>query len=258
MNLYRCYFIGFWTLCYKEFLRFLRIWPQTLLPPLVTMSLYFIIFGTLVGAQIRPIGGYPYAQYIAPGLVLMSVIINAYNNTVSSFFISRFTRNIEEILISPMPNTLIILGYTFGGVCRGLLTGCCVGSAALYFAHIHVHHIALSLTILVLVSAVFALAGLSNALFAKNFDDISIIPTFVLTPLTYLAGIFYSVDQLPTFWHHLALLDPILYMVRVFRYSLLGFTDNNLGLGLSIILIVAISFFYLNLWLLKRGTGLKS
>ena len=252
------YSIGFLTLCYKEMHRFLRIWPQTILPPLITSALYFIIFGNLIGSQLRPIHGFSYMQFIAPGLILMPVLINSYTNTVSSFFIAKFHRNIEEILIAPIPNTLIILGFMCGGILRGILVGIAVTLVTLFFTHLQIVNLWLTFLIVILASAVFSLAGLANALFAKRFDDIAIIPTFIITPLTYLGGVFYSVQQLPPLWQKIAIFNPVLYMINAFRDGVLGISDINSYFALGIIFMVALGLFYLNLFFLKKGIGVKS
>src|SRR3990167_3177011 len=237
------YSIGFLTLCYKEMHRFLRIWPQTILPPLITSALYFIIFGNLIGSQLRPIHGFSYMQFIAPGLILMPVLINSYTNTVSSFFIAKFHRNIEEILIAPIPNTLIILGFMCGGILRGILVGIAVTLVTLFFTHLQIVNLWLTFLIVILASAVFSLAGLANALFAKRFDDIAIIPTFIITPLTYLGGVFYSVQQLPPLWQKIAIFNPVLYMINAFRDGVLGISDINSYFALGIIFMVALGLF---------------
>ncbi len=250
--------VAFNTLIIKEVTRFTRIWTQTLLPSAITMTLYFVLFGNLVGSQLRPIQGYSYMQFIAPGLIMMSIITNAYGNVVASFFNMRFQKSIEEILISPTSNWVILLGFMVGGILRGIAVGVIVTILALFFAHLHFQHIFLMLTATFFTSAFFSLAGFTNALFAKKFDDISIIPNFVLTPLTYLGGVFYSIQQLPEHWKIISKLNPILYMVNTFRYSFLNISDVNITMALWTIIAGTILLFYFNLFLLNKGVGLKS
>jgi len=249
---------AFYTLLRKEVLRFMRIWSQTLLPPAITTSLYFIIFGHFIGNQLGSIHGFNYTQYIAPGLIMMTVITNSYANVSTSLFISRFQKSIEELLVAPMPNFLLLLGFTAGGVIRGIAVGLVVAIIALGFAHLNLHHPWLALLVIVLCSVLFSLAGFTNALFARKFDDISIVPTFVLTPLTYLGGVFYSLSMLSPFWQTVSQANPILYMVDTFRYSILDFSEINLVHAFSIIgLFIAILFSY-NLYLLKKGVGIRT
>ncbi|HRD66862.1 MAG TPA: ABC transporter permease [Candidatus Competibacter sp.] len=254
----RAQLIALQTILIKETLRFLRIWIQTLLPPAVTVSLYFIIFGKLIGSQLGPVEGLSYNQYIAPGLIMMAVITNAYSNVVSSFFSAKFQRHIEEMIVSPLPNTIIVLGFVGGGVARGLAVGIVVATVSLLFADLHWQHPLVTLAVMVLTSMVFALGGLINGIFAKSFDDISLIPTFVLTPLTYLGGIFYSVKMLPPFWQDASLLNPILYMINAFRYGILGVSDIDIALAFAIVLAFVVALFGYSLWLLERGTGIRS
>lgn len=245
------------TLTRKEMLRFLRIWSQTLLPPAITMSLYFLIFGKFIGSQISNIDGFTYIQYIVPGLVMMSIMTSAYANTASSFFLTKFNKSIEELLVSPMPSILILMGFMMGGILRGILVGIIVLFIALFFTHIPVAHPAVVILMAVLSAMVFSLGGLINAVYAKRFDDISFIPTFVLTPLTYLGGVFYSIDQLPAGWRTVSMLNPILNMVDTFRFGILGVSDLNPWYGFG---LVSVFFIVLFLWarmLLERGTGVK-
>lgn len=246
------------TLVRKEVIRFTRIWSQTLLPPMITMSLYFILFGKLVGSQLNLIQGFTYMQFIAPGLIMMTIIMNAYNNVVASFFNMRFQRSIDELLVSPTANWVILLGFTMGGMLRGIVVGFFVSLLALCFTKLHVMHFATLCFVTLFTSAFFSLAGFTNALFARKFDDISVIPSFVLTPLTYLGGVFYSIQQLPLHWQWIAKLNPILYMVNAFRYSLLGIQDMNASFSLYIIGIATMTLFAINLYLLNKGIGLKS
>jgi ABC-2 type transport system permease protein len=249
--------IGLCTILLRELGRIVRIWAQTILPPAVTAALYFIIFGSLIGRRIGQMGGYDYMQYIAPGLIMMTVITNSYANVVSSFFGARFGKHIEEILVSPLPNWLIVLGYIGGGVMRGLLVGAVVTLVALAFTHLHVHHALIILSAVLLTSIVFALGGFINAIFAKNFDQISWFPTFILTPLTYFGGVFYSISLLPGWAGVLSHANPILYMVNAFRYGFLGVSDVNLGLAFAIMLTFAIVLFSLAVVLMNRGVGIR-
>jgi ABC-2 type transport system permease protein len=251
-------FIGFQTLVRKEILRFVRIWPQTLLPPAITMTLYFIIFGNLVGSQLSSIQGYSYMQYLAPGLIMMSIVTNAYSNVVFSLYSARFQKHIEEILISPMPNWLILCAYMVGGMVRGLGVGLVVGIISLFFTHLQLIHPWLTLMVVLLTAILFALAGFLNGIYARSFDDTSIVPTFILTPLTYFGGVFYSIQSLSPFWHQLSLYNPILYMVNAFRYGIIGISDVNLGLALFIIVVTIIALFIINLRLLNKGVGIRS
>ncbi len=251
-------YIAFQTIIYRETRRYLRIWTQTLIPPAITMTLYFLIFGRLIGSQIRDMDGLRYMDYIVPGLIMMSVITNAYSNVVSSFFGAKFQRHIEEILVAPVPSSVILLGYMVGGIGRALLVGVLVTAVAAFFTDLHVAHPAITLSIVILTAALFSLGGILNALFAKNFDDISIIPTFVLTPLTYLGGVFYSIKMLPEPWHTLSLANPILYMVNAFRYGFLGVSDVAMIHAYLIIVASVVVLFVISLVLLRRGVGLRS
>jgi ABC-2 type transport system permease protein len=253
----RANFIAFKTILIKEMLRFLRIWIQTILPAAITMSLYFIIFGKLIGSQIGPIDGFTYMQYIVPGLIMMSVITNSYANVVSSFYSSKFQRHIEEMLVSPLPNYLILLGFVAGGVARGLIVGIVVTLVSLFFNDLHIHSFAIMIAVTVLTAILFSLGGFVNAIYANSFDDIAIIPTFVLTPLTYLGGVFYSIRMLPEFWQNASHLNPILYMVNAFRYGLLGIADIDIRLAFAIILLFIAVLFSFSLWLLARGVGIR-
>ncbi len=250
--------IGFYTLLRKEITRFLRIWSQTLLPPAISVTLYFIIFGHVLGSRVGLMGGYPYLQYIVPGLVMMSIITSAYANVSSSFFSLKFQRSIDEITLSPLPPYVVLLAFVAGGVIRGLLVGGIVTLLALFFTRLHMTHPFFMLFIVVLSAMLFSLAGFLNGLFAKKFDDISIVPTFVLTPLTYLGGVFYSVSLLPPFWHKMSLLNPVLYMVSSFRFSILGVSDINVLFSTLLIIIAVAVLFCINLRLLARGYGIRS
>lgn len=242
----------------KEIVRIFRIWVQTLVPPVITITLYFIIFGSFIGSQLRAIDGHSYMTFIAPGLIMMSIITNSYMNTVSSFFSAKFQNNIEELLVSPTPNWAIILGYVSGGMVRGLSVGMLVSLVGLFFAKPPLHSICFILSFALLTSFVFSLAGMINGIFAKKFDDISIIPTFVITPLTYLGGVFYSLDLLPQFWQTISRLNPIVYMVNGFRYGFLGIADSNVWFGLFMLLFFGIILFATNLYLLGKGVGIRT
>jgi len=249
--------VGLKTLVRKEVIRVARIWVQTIVPPAITMTLYFIIFGNLIGKRIGVMGGFDYMQYIAPGLIMMSVITNSYGNVVSSFFGAKYGKHIEEMLVSPMSNATIIIGHVSGGVIRGLMVGALVTLIALGFTRLTIEHPLVTFSMVVLASIVFALLGFVNAVFAKKFDDISIIPTFVLTPLTYLGGVFYSITLLPEFWQKVSLGNPILYMVNAFRYGILGVSDIHIGYAYLIVGFFVIGLFTLNLTLLNRGVGIR-
>ena len=249
--------VAFNTIVTKEVMRFVRIWVQTVLPAMITMGLYFVIFGNLIGSQLAPIQGFNYIDYIVPGIILMAIINNSYANVVSSFFSAKFQRHIEEMLISPMPNYLILLGFVGGGLMRGLVVGAAVTVVAAVFANMHVHNLAVILIVVILTSVLFALGGLINAMYAKTFDDISIIPTFVLTPLTYLGGIFYSVNMLPEFWQHVSLVNPILYMINAMRYGMLGVSDIDVRLALAIVVGFVVALYVFALYLLRRGIGIR-
>ena len=253
----RLNWVGFQTLVRKEVLRVVRIWVQTIVPPAITMTLYFIIFGNLIGRRIGTMDGFDYMQFIAPGLIMMSVITNSYGNVVSSFFGAKFGKHVEEMLVSPMSNATIILGHICGGVARGLMVGALVTVVALGFTNISISHPLITISIVMLASLVFALLGFVNAVFAKKFDDIAIIPTFVLAPLTYLGGVFYSISLLPEFWQRVSLGNPILYMVNAFRYGILGVSDIDIIWAYTIIIFFIVGLFSLNLVLLNRGVGTR-
>ncbi|MCF6440100.1 ABC transporter permease [Pseudoalteromonas luteoviolacea] len=241
----------------KECIRFLRIWVQTLVPPAITMTLYFIIFGSLIGSRIGEMGGFGYMEFIVPGLIMMSVITNSYSNVASSFYSTKFQKSIEELLVAPVPNYVIVLGYMGGGMARGMLVGLIVSLVSLFFVDIQIHNIAVIVATVVLTSAVFALGGLINAVYANSFDDISIIPTFVLTPLTYLGGVFYSIQLLPEFWQGVSQINPIIYMVNAFRYGFLGVSDVNIYVAFGVLIGFISVLFTIALTLIKRGVGLR-
>jgi len=246
------------TILTKEVVRFTRIWSQTLIPPAITMTLYFIIFGKLIGSQINMISGYTYMQYIVPGLVMMSMMTNAYANTASSFFGAKFSRSIEEIMVAPVPNYAIMLGFMFGGTLRGLVVGFLIILISLFFTHLTIQHLGVVIFMAVLSTMLFSLAGLINGIFAKKFDDVSFIPTFVLTPLTYLGGVFYSIKQLPPVWQKLSVFNPILEMVDTFRYGMLGISDVNIYFGMGLVSALFILMLVWSLYLLKKGVGLRT
>jgi len=245
------------TLVRKEFSRVLRIWVQTIVPPVITMSLYFVIFGNLIGRRIGQMEGFDYMQYIAPGLIMMSVITNSYGNVVSSFFGAKFQRHLEEMLVAPMPTWAIILGHVAGGVLRGLMVGSVVTLIALFFTEVHIVNIFITISVVVLTSVVFALGGLINAIFAQKFDDISIIPAFVLAPLTYLGGVFYSISLLPPVAQKISLMNPILYMVNAFRYGMLGVSDIDIVRAYVIIIVFAVGLFGICMVLINKGVGIR-
>ncbi|MGB3611325.1 MAG: ABC transporter permease [Cellvibrio sp.] len=250
--------IAFRTILRKEIKRFTRIWIQTLLPPAITMALYFVIFGKLIGSRIGEMDGFTYIQFVAPGLIMMAVLTNSYSNVVSSFFSAKFQRSVEEILVSPTPNYIILAGYCMGGVARGLAVGVLVTLLSLAFTDLHIHSWTITIAIVILTSMLFSLAGFINAVYANSFDDISIIPTFVLTPLTYLGGVFYSITLLPEFWQGVSQLNPILYMVNAFRYGMLGISDINVGAAFAGLLVCLVILFAAGLHLLRVGKRLRA
>jgi ABC-2 type transport system permease protein len=250
--------IALTTIWIKECTRFLRIWIQTLVPPAITMSLYFVIFGNLIGSRIGEMGGFSYMEFIVPGLIMMSVITNSYANVASSFFSAKFQRNLEEMLVAPVPNWVIIMGYVGGGVARAILIGIIVTLVSLFFVDVTIHSLLVIVITLLLTATLFSTAGLINGIFAKSFDDISLIPTFVLTPLTYLGGVFYSLQLLPEFWQWVSKANPIVYMVNGFRYGFLGVSDVNVVTALSLLVGFNIVLFTVAAVLLRRGTGIRS
>ncbi|RKQ96368.1 ABC-2 type transport system permease protein [Kushneria sinocarnis] len=250
--------IALWTIIVREIRRFMRIWPQTLLPPSITMTMYFIIFGNLIGSRVGQMDGVDYMSYIVPGLIMMSVITNSYSNVASSFFGNKFQRSVEELIISPMPNWLILSGYVVGGAARGLCVGIIVTIVSLLFTDLHMVHPLLTAVVVIMTALLFSVGGFINALLANKFDDISIVPIFVLTPLTYLGGVFYSIHTLPDFWQGVSLINPILYMVNTFRYGILGISDIDVGWAVSAIAAFIVVFFVVGLKLLERGKGLRS
>jgi ABC-2 type transport system permease protein len=250
--------IAFYTIVHKEITRFMRIWQQTLLPPAITMVLYFIIFGNLVGSRIGEMGGFDYMAFIVPGLIMMSVITSAYGNVSSSFFSTKFQKSIEEILVAPVPNWIILAGYVGGGVVRGILVGIVVSILSLWFTDLAVHNFFVMASVVILTAVVFSLAGFINGILATKFDDVSIVPTFILTPLTYLGGVFYSISMLPDFWQAVTYANPILYMVNAFRYGVLGVSDIPVIYAFVMLFAFTAVLTWISLYLLKRGKGLKS
>lgn len=257
-NLLRVNLVGLGTIVNKEIRRVVRIWVQTIVPPAITMTLYFVIFGSLIGPRIGEMGGLPYMSFIAPGLIMMAVITNSFGNVVSSFFSGKLQLHLEEMLVAPLSYATIVIGYVIGGVARGALVAGLVTLVALFFTDLRVEHPLITLSVIVLTAMVFSLAGLLNALFAKNFDEITIIPTFVLTPLTYLGGVFFSISELSPFWQTIARANPILYMVNAFRYGMLGSSDISIGTAFVVIITAFVLLFTLALVLLKRGVGIRS
>ena len=245
------------TILRKEVKRYLRIWTQTLLPSAITMSLYFVIFGSLIGSRIGDMGGFTYMQFVVPGLIMMAIVTNSYSNVVSSFFGSKFNHSVEELLVSPTPNYIILLGYVIGGVSRGLLVAVIVPLVSLFFTDLHIHSFTVVVVIVLMTSILFALAGFINAVYANNFDDISIIPTFVLTPLIYLGGVFYSMDLLPDFWATVSKLNPLVYVVNAFRYGVLGVSDVSLTVAFGMIAVFTVAAWCYSMHLLNTGKRLR-
>ena len=250
-------YVAFMTIVRKEIRRYLRIWTQTLLPSAITMSLYFVIFGTLIGSRIGEMGGFTYMQFVVPGLIMMAIVTNSYAKVVSSFFGSKFNLSVEELLVSPTPNYIILMGYVVGGVTRGLLVAIVVTLVSLFFTRLQIHSYAIVLLTVLMTSTLFALGGFINAVFANSFDDISIVPTFVLTPLIYLGGVFYSMDLLPEFWANVSKLNPLVYVVNAFRYGVLGVSDVSLGFALGMISLFTLVAFVFSMHLLNSGTRLR-
>ncbi len=251
-------FIAFYTIVRKEVTRFVRIWPQTLLPPVITQTLYFIIFGTFIGSQLSEINGVSYMAFIVPGLVMMGVINASYTNVVSSFFSNKFLKNIEEMIVASVSNRSIILGYSIGGMLRGLAVGLLVFIVSVFFTRPDIHNYGIILLFIFLTAAVFALGGLINGVYAKSWDDINIFPTFVLVPLTYFGGVFYSIQDLPEFWQKVSKFNPILYMVDGFRYGFHGFSDLNVMVSLGLLGGLVVLLYGINAYLFKKGIGLKT
>ncbi len=256
MNNYQKW-VAFSTIVNKEIRRYLRIWAQTLLPPAITMTLYFVIFGALIGSRIGTMGGFTYMQFVVPGLIMMAVVTNSYANVVSSFFGAKFQHSIEELLVSPVPNYIILMGFVIGGVTRGMLVGLIVTLLSLFFSELNIHSLFVTVSIVIMTSILFALAGFINAVYANNFDDISIIPTFVLTPLIYLGGVFYSMDLLPDFWAGVSKINPMVYVVNAFRYGVLGVSDVDVRWSFTMILFFTIIAYTYSMHLLNTGKRLR-
>lgn len=250
-------YIALMTLLRKEVRRFLRIWPQTLLPSAITMSLYFVIFGSLIGSRIGQMGGFDYMEFVVPGLIMMPIVTNSYSNVVSSFFGSKFNHSIEELLVSPTPNYIILLGFILGGITRGLLVAVIVTCVSLFFTQLPIYSIGIVIGVVIFTSTLFALAGFINGVFANNFDDISIVPTFVLTPLIYLGGVFYSLDLLSDFWAGVSKMNPLVYVVNAFRYGVLGVSDVNVSVAFLMIGGFTVAAFFFSLHLLNSGKRLR-
>ncbi|MEM1143788.1 MAG: ABC transporter permease [Pseudomonadota bacterium] len=250
-------FVAFKTIFRKEVRRYTRIWPQTLLPSAITMSLYFVIFGSLIGERIGEMGGFTYMEFVVPGLIMMAIVTNSYSNVVSSFFGAKFNHSVEELLVSPTPNYVILMGYVLGGVSRGLLVAVIVTGVSLFFTDLRIHSIGVVVIGVFLTSVLFALAGFINAVFANSFDDISIIPTFVLTPLIYLGGVFYSLDMLPDFWALVSKLNPLVYVVNAFRYGVLGVADVSVEFAFGMLGFFTLVAFCYCMYLLNSGTRLR-
>ena len=245
------------TLTYREIRRFFRIWQQALIPSVITTMLYFVIFGSFIGSRIGSMGGFEYMQFMAPGLIMLAVITNSYSNVVSSFYGNKFSRSLEELLVSPMPTYLILIGFVAGGVARGIIVGILVLITSLFFTEIAVQNISLTLLVIILTAILFSLAGLLNAIFADSFDDINIVPTFILTPLIYLGGVFYSITLLSETWQIISKLNPVLYMVNAFRYGMLGVSDINVNFAIGMISFFIIIFYTASLYILKKGIGIR-
>lgn len=250
--------ISYYTMVRKEVVRIFRIWIQTILPSVITSTLYFVVFGAFIGSQLAPIEGFSYMQFIVPGLIMMAVITNSYANVVSTFYFAKFVRNIEEILVSPTPGWVVVLGFVSGGVLRGLVVGTGVLLVSLFFTHLPIFSVPILFVAIILTSVLFSLGGLINGVFSKGFDSVNIVPTFVLTPLTYLGGVFYSITFLPPFWQQVSLFNPILYMVNAFRYGFLGISDIPLGVCFSVLGGFVVLFTLVTLWLFREGVGVRA
>lgn len=249
--------VAYFTMIRKETLRIFRIWSQTLLPPVVTTGLYFAIFGAFIGSQVAPIEGYSYMQFIMPGLVMMTLITSAYMHVVTGFYIAKFMKSLEEILVSPMPWWAVVGGYVSGGIIRATVVSVMVIIVSLFFTHLAVANIFVLVAAAFLTSLIFSLGGLINGMFAKSFDAMTIIPTFVLTPLTYLGGVFYSIELLPPLFQTLSLFNPILYMVNAFRYGFLGVSDVSLTTSFAVMIGFAVVLIAVVAYLFKKGIGFR-
>lgn len=257
MSMWRIQWIAFNTIFIKEVRRFMRIWVQTLLPPAITMTLYFVIFGQLIGKRVGEMGGVDYMSFIVPGLIMMSVITSAYSNVSSSFFSNKFQHSIEELMVAPVHPLTLLAGYVAGGVARGIASGFIVTLVSMYFTTLSIHNIWVVFLVVVLAAIVFALGGFVNALLATKFDDVAIVPTFLIAPLTYLGGVFYSISLLPEVWQKVSLINPVLYLVNTFRYGILGISDINIVYAILMLVVFVIALTLWSLWLLNKGTGLR-
>lgn len=256
--MFKLYFTALRSLAVKETNRYLRIWIQTLVPPVITTSLYFVIFGNLIGGRIGQMDGFSYMEFIVPGLIMMSVITSSYANVSSSFFSQKFQKNIEELLIAPVPTHIIIWGFVIGGMGRSILVGTLVTAISLFFVPLHVYSWSIIIITLLMTAILFSLAGLLNGIFAKSFDDVSIVPTFVLQPLTYLGGVFYAISMLPPFWQAVSKVNPIVYMISGFRYGFLGTIDVPLIFSMTILIIFIVVLYGVCWHLIEKGRGLRS
>jgi len=254
---WRANWVAYQTLVVREVRRFMRIWLQTLTPPVINALLYMLIFGNLIGSQLREMGGHSYMDFIVPGLIMMSVIVSSYSNVVASFFSAKYQHYIEELLVAPVHNATIVAGYVTGGICRGLLVGLLVSLVSLFFSQLAPAHLIVTILVSVATATLFALGGLINAVFARRFDDTTIITNFVLTPLTYLGGIFFSIDFLPAFWQKVSLFNPVLYMINGFRFGILGSSDIPVGVTFAVILGLIVVLGWFAMYLLNKGTGIK-
>lgn len=256
--MFNLYFTALKSLAIKETNRYMRIWVQTLVPSVITTSLYFIIFGKMIGGRIGDMGGFSYMEFIVPGLIMMSAITSSYANVSSSFFSQKFQKNIEELLVAPVPTNVIILGFIAGGVGRGIIVGTLVTIVSLLFVPLHVHSWFIVVITILMTTVLFSLAGLLNGVFAKSYDDVSIVPTFVLQPLTYLGGVFYAISMLPPFWQGVSKINPIVYMISGFRYGFLGKTDVPVLMSMSILVAFIIVLYSIVWYLINKGKGLRS
>lgn len=249
--------VAFSTIVIRESRRTFRVWKQSFLPSVVTSFLYFVIFGHVIGQRVGEMAGFPYMQYIAPGLIMMQVITSAYMSGVSAFFIAKFQRQVQEILVSPMPPYVIVFGFMISAIIRGVVVGVIVTMIALFFTHLHIHSWLVILAVVLCSACMFALAGLVNAIYARNFDDINIVPTFILAPLTYLGGVFYSINLLPSFWQKVSLINPVAYIINAFRYGFLGVADASVTIAFLVMLFFIVILFIFAFNLIKNGRGLR-
>ena len=256
--MFSLYFTALKSLAVKETNRYLRIWVQTLVPPVITTSLYFVIFGKMIGGRIGDMGGFSYMEFIVPGLIMMSAITSSYASVSSSFFSQKFQKNIEEILVAPVPTHVIIWGFVIGGVGRSILVGALVTIISLFFVPLHVVSWLMVIMTLLMTAILFSLAGLLNGIFAQSYDDVSIVPTFVLQPLTYLGGVFYAISMLPPFWQAVSKVNPIVYMISGFRYGFLGVQDVPIGISMTILILFIVVLYGICWYLVETGRGLRS